>query len=161
MRYADRLDAHEIFFGATIDQLTLPHGAIENSEKILRELNESGYSAALSKLREHKGLALLAEVSLPSCLQLADCARLALESQGHDLGYDKCLPRSFAITCSLWQAGVAVTLKIGVTRFASHPDSEFHAWTEYRGTPIGAYRETRDVFELIDCITYDDPQRTA
>jgi hypothetical protein len=146
------MNAFDLFFPEDLGRVEVSSKGLERSEVILRTLNEAGYGACVKLLKQTRMREPASPVSLAMCMKTADIARASLEIRGYDLGEDRCLARSMALAAYMWESNVPVELKIGVSRFASLAESEFHAWNEYQGTPIAAYREVVGVFEIVQCI---------
>lgn len=152
MSYTTYFDAFHCFYHEQPLGLSDYAAGLDRAEDVLNTLDSLGYVQAITRLRMIVAGSMANVVSVPTCLRMADHVRVNLEARGHDLGADRCLARSFALAAYMWFAGVPVELRVGATRFVSRPNAEFHAWVEYRDTPVAPYRETRHVFAIVDSI---------
>ncbi|MDZ7911940.1 MAG: lasso peptide biosynthesis B2 protein [Rhodococcus sp. (in: high G+C Gram-positive bacteria)] len=113
---------------------------------LLSKIDNDGMGSAIAIYRELHASATRRPVQDSELFRLADEARIRLEEAGYDLGWDRCLHRSFGLGAALLSSGVGVTLTVGVTRWADDSDHEFHAWLSYHGEPIAPHGEVAGAY---------------
>jgi hypothetical protein len=75
MSYSSYMDAFDLFFPADLGRVEVSSKGLEQSELILRTLNESGYGACVKLLKQTRMRELATPVSLPTCIKTADIVR--------------------------------------------------------------------------------------
>lgn len=148
LRYTDIFDATALLFPNGVDfPVTDEH--VRVGAAMIDTLRTEGFGPALAALRKLKSDSDIRTVTVDECMHAAEKARTGLERRRYRLGGPRCLERSLGMAGVMLAAGVEVTMTIGVTRYATDLQGEFHAWISHDGEPVAPHREVRDVYATI------------